>query len=344
MTLLVAYKSHGMPMLVGDAMCGFFENKEFQRLMLRKKVYLIATNLAVGWTGSALSARFVVSALLKEFEGKTVSSADLELLLINLKFDDMSHLKVKILGWIIDQEPKCFMWESDNPSRVLYADHYYDGSGRDFWKTLVTSRWGHGGDPPRDGSKFSEELGAVQEALSYCGEAFFQEIGTGEDWRESFGFAYEVIVFAYGRFFPLGNTAFVEWQYVWNNKTQTGTLNLGHFLAKLNFREHYSVLQKAQHTDLKIQRCRNYPIKPIYDYDIQEKLTFPYDLNADHYVHFLVCNLPEGQIRVPYVCGKTQAGDKIWLRSEDGKARFEVNNARFDEIFRPTIAKLKEQH
>ncbi len=343
MTLLAAYKSHGMPVLVGDAVCGFEANDTFHPTSLRKKVYMISSNLSVGWTGSVSSAEVVLTRLMNDFYGKEVSLKEFESLLTTIEFDNMLEKNVKIVGWIIDEQPKSFIWQSGYSSELFFEDYYHEGTGEEFWRDIITSGLAHGGDGPRDGSKFSEEIGAVQETLTYCGEAFFREF-TSSTWHESFGFAYEVLVYAHGRFWPVGNTIYLGWEYIWNTSTQTGSPKLGPFVAKTNFREHYSVLQMASHKNLQIERCRNYPIRPVYEHEIAETLTFGFDFfDADFYVHYFWCGLPDKQavLRIPYVCGKTQRGDKLWLRRENGKVKFEIDTSKFNQIFKEAMALLK---
>lgn len=96
----------------------------------------------------------------------------------------------------------------------------------------------------------------------------------------------------------------------------------------MNFREHYSILQKAIHDELRIKSCRNYPIKPVYDCVINEDLKkVRFDLTADHYVHYFVIHPPvDGKVfRLCYVSGPTQDGDKVALEFSDGSPSFNVN-------------------
>lgn len=331
-TLLAAYQAHGLPVLVGDALCTSTVSRS-----LRKKVYFISPNLVVGWTGYLITARTVIFELSARFWGKQVTTAELENALCNLSFLGMADFDVKIVGWLIDDQPRAFIWQSSYPKEVFYNAYYFEGSGEQYFESVLKSHIVTGGDPPRTPHKFSKEIAAVQETLVSCGEAFFSEILASEKWQETFGFAYEVLVYAYERFWPLGPTVYVGWQYRWNVATQTGEAVLSPFIAKMNFRQHYSILQKASHNNLRIEKCRNYPIRPVYDCDIKEDLSkLRFNIDADHYVHYFVTNPPvNGQLfRVSYVCGRTQPGDKVTLTFNDGVPCFDVNTTAFDEMFR----------
>lgn len=332
MTLLAAYQEYDAPVLVGDALCTSIVSKS-----LRKKVYLISPNLVVGWTGYLRTARIVIFELFSRFSGRLVASTELEAALTNLSFPGMSDYDVKIVGWVIDDKPKCFIWQSSYPTEVFYNATYFEGSGEQYFESVLKSNILSGGDPPRAPHAFSNEVAAVQSTLVYCGEAFFNEVLAFDKWQETFGFAYEILVYAHGRFWPLGPTVYLGWEYQWNPTTQTGKAILSPFIAKMNFREHYSVLQKAIHEELRIKSCRNYPIRPVYDCVFNEDLKkLRFDLAADHYVHYFVTHPPvDGKVfRLCYVSGRTQAGDKVALTFKDGLPMFDVNTSVFDEFFK----------
>jgi hypothetical protein len=137
----------------------------------------------------------------------------------------------------------------------------------------------------------------------------------------------------------------VGWIYRWDIASQTGRAILSPFIAKMNFREHYSILQKAIHQDLQIKSCRNYLIRPVYDCVIKEDLRkVRFDLTADHYVHYFVIDPPVDRqvFRVCYVSGRTQTGDKVALTFKNGSPKFDVNTSVFDEMFRKAISLSRE--
>jgi len=334
MTLIAAYKSaHGRPVLLGDTMCGIKTTDTFYPTFLRKKVYQVGSNLVVGWTGFEKSAKVVMSGMMNEFDGALVTQSDLDSYLTNLPLDQISDKDVTFIGWLVDGEEKCFIWHSYWPSQVNYDREFVQGSGAQFFKTVREASVLAGGDP---GDAFSEDVAAVQKALSFSGEIFFQEVMDPVNWQQSFGFAYEVFIYTHEKFWPLGDTVYVGWEYRWDPETEKGRAMLSPFLAKLNFREHYSVLQRVLHHKLRIKSCRNYPIRPAYDYTITEDIKkLRFTLNADHYIHYFVLHPPvNGQVfRLVLVTGKSRKGDKVWVGSQFGKTRFEVDTAKLDEMF-----------
>jgi hypothetical protein len=75
MPLLAAHRLNNIPVLIGDALC---TAKGYQGFHLKKKIYLITTNLAVGWTGYSLTASSVIGEMRSTFEGKTATRSALE--------------------------------------------------------------------------------------------------------------------------------------------------------------------------------------------------------------------------------------------------------------------------
>src|SRR5712691_3902572 len=124
MTLLAAYQVHDAPVLVGDALC----TSKISR-SLKKKVYLVSPNLVVGWTGYLRTAQIVIFELFSRFLGKHVGTSELETLLTTLNFPGMADFEAKIVGWIVDDQPKCFIWQSSYPKDVFYDAAYFEGSG-----------------------------------------------------------------------------------------------------------------------------------------------------------------------------------------------------------------------
>jgi hypothetical protein len=238
MTLLAAHRLNGMPVLIGDAVCTSPDSRS-----LKKKIYLITPNLAVGWTGYAITAASVIGELLSTFKDKTVVRSELESFFKGFSCHGMYERDVKIVGWIVDDQPTPFIWNSSYPSEVFYNDYYFAGAGEQYYESLLESNLIGGITPNRDGN-INMAVAAAQEALMHCGQAFFSEHLDYSTWDRTFGFAYEVIVHGYGRFWPLGSTMYLPWTYHWNRQTQTGRSELTPLIWKMLFFGDYSSMKQ----------------------------------------------------------------------------------------------------
>jgi hypothetical protein len=339
MTLLAAHRLHDIPVLVGDALCTAPDSQS-----LKKKIYLITPNLAVGWTGYAITAASVIGEMLSAFKAKTVMRTDLESFFGGFSCPGMYERDVKIVGWIVDDQPSPFIWQSSYPSEVFYSDFYFEGTGERYYESVIRSELLSGITPDRSGN-INVALAAAHSALSYCGQAFFSEQLDYASWDRTFGFAYEVIVHGYGRFWPLGATMYLPWTYHWNPETETGRAELAPQLWKMNFLGDYSVLQRADYDDLKPSACRNYPIRPVYPHgiDMEQVRKLRFTASADFYVHYFVLHPPQvNGLRLGLCLVGDRTSDKVSVYQTDKGVRFRANTTFFDETFREAIRSIDQ--
>src|SRR6266550_4655856 len=107
MTLIAAFQHDSVPLLLGDFLLTVQDS-----IGTRKKVHLISPNLVVGWTGSKLAARTVLKELNDEFRDQHVTCAALEDFLTHYPTSDLGSLDTHLVGWVVDGEPRCFLWNS----------------------------------------------------------------------------------------------------------------------------------------------------------------------------------------------------------------------------------------
>ena len=192
MTLIAAFRSNGIPALVGDLLvtAGAIHGS-------RKKLLVVADNLAIAWTGHLIAAQIVCKALQGMSQNTTVSEDNLRALLTAFHPGDFASLQVTIVGWLI--EPKrqlCFRWRSDYPSEVFYGDPMTDGSGSRLADQYIGTR-GLVGDPPTE----QPHHVAVSRALQVVAELMRDEMHGRPNTSSGFGYAYELVVLnAAGRF------------------------------------------------------------------------------------------------------------------------------------------------
>jgi hypothetical protein len=201
------------------------------------------------FAGYSLTAGAVISEMLSSF-AKATTRSELEAFFTGFTSPGMVELEVRSVGWIVDDHPSPFIWQSSYPSEVFYNDFYFEGSGERYYESVLQSGLLSGRSPGRSGS-IDISVAAAHSALSHCGLAFFSDqldYGTSD---KNVRIAYEVLVDGYGRFWPLGPTMYLPWTYHWDSTTQTGTAELAPRLRKMNFLGHHSVVQAADHDDLR---------------------------------------------------------------------------------------------
>src|SRR5438477_1144938 len=124
MTLVAAYKVDDVPLLLGDFLITSGELSG-----TRKKIHFISPNFVVGWSGDLWAARPVLKALHDQFDNAHVQYGTLEKLLTQFPTEELGSLNVQIVGWVVDDEARCFLWRSDYPSELFYDNEYFIGSG-----------------------------------------------------------------------------------------------------------------------------------------------------------------------------------------------------------------------
>lgn len=126
MTLIAAFRTSNVPALVGDLLV-----TRRSDLRHHKKLTIVASNLAVGWTGDLEAAKEVLRVLHLEFSQSSRRVADLEGILTRREQPfEIGRLHVTLIGWILrDDHALCFRWNSGCPIELFYGDPMYDGSG-----------------------------------------------------------------------------------------------------------------------------------------------------------------------------------------------------------------------
>lgn len=135
MTLIAAFKAEGIPVLVGDLLL----TAKGEKSGTRKKIIVLADNLAIAWTGDLIAAKLIIRELKEKFNDNRTTKQHLESTLTSLPLDDIGGFSIHLIGWIIDNDAQyCFRWNSLWPHDVFYDDNVMiDGSGSPLIKRLI---------------------------------------------------------------------------------------------------------------------------------------------------------------------------------------------------------------
>jgi hypothetical protein len=167
-------------MLFGD----FLLTANLQRAGLRKKVHRLQPNLVVGWTGNLVAAEHVLTRLQDRFREEVPTKRGLEGFLEAFPTQDLGAHAATLIGWIIDNQPHCFLWRSDWGQTVFYENHHLQGSGAALFRQLT----GIGTVP-----QTTDPPGPIQRALSFTCQLMADEIGERVNQAAGFGHAYELL-------------------------------------------------------------------------------------------------------------------------------------------------------
>jgi hypothetical protein len=188
MTLVAAFKNRGVPLLLGDFL---LTDKHRRASGLRKKIHLLSSNLAVGWTGAFVTAKTVLTDLHQEFRESRLTHKDVEYFLSHYPHSELGSGAAHLVGWVVDDKPRCFLWNSESPERLHYDDNIADGTGEETFRAILASGGGSGATSP-SASKLDA---AVRYALFVSSHLMSDEVLEKRNQRAGFGHAYEILYY-----------------------------------------------------------------------------------------------------------------------------------------------------
>lgn len=204
MTMIAAFRSIGMPALIGDLLV----TRRGVDDGTIKKIAILHERLALGHAGQLISIKPVMSAISEWVKTATVSKASLDEFLTSEAMANQGdgHPFVCILvGWVVDPDgtQHCFRWRSDYPSAVFDGDPMYEGTGGADAEALLRN-----GPtvPPDEAAEVDEHLMRV----CVCNAAMAlmsEELRPSGKCRDAYGFAFEAIIFQGGEFRYLSNNS-----------------------------------------------------------------------------------------------------------------------------------------
>lgn len=207
MTLVAAYRPEGVPILIGDFLITGSGHES-----TRKKIYKVGPNFVVGWSGPAFVAASILKALFAAFEDKVVSLAEVDEFFTNRPGDELSDQPFLIVGWVIGEQPYCFLWNILIPTRLFYEPYYVIGSGSQKFQELITTK-SLGGSLETRRTSVDQ---AVFSALTIAAELYSDENLERMNRREGFGHGYELLYFDGKEFNYIENIAFFGMDILWN--------------------------------------------------------------------------------------------------------------------------------
>jgi hypothetical protein len=279
MTLIAAYTNKGIPFLIGDVTL----TKKGGIRSLRKKVYVISDNFAVGWTGHMFVAKKVIAALKNEFADNVVTKASMQDFFESYEPHEFGSLQTNFIGWVVDDEPHCFRWNCLYPKEVFYDSQFVDGSGQKYFERLKNRAWQSGP------SMLPIEDDAFLSVINDVAHARFEESLYRGTWDRSFGVSYDILGFTEGRFGYVRSIAYIGWDYFWDSHKGTGRLEQAPVIVKYNCMGSYSIIQEALHGKHYDGKTINHLSRPVYDDMPQANLSnFLLTLDSDYYANYFL--------------------------------------------------------
>lgn len=227
MTVVAAFRTSGIPLLVGDLLVTANANGGKKSFLptapgaaaalpdeiqvrvdgTRKKVHVFGGQLAVAWSGSFLAASSILRSLKAFAETTPVDQETLSQFLDTQTDWKEDRVSVVLTGWVSKPEPLCFRWNSAWPHEVFFDERFFDGSGDRIFEGLIDEAVTSGTGP---GMSTDIER-AIYAALAKIGKLVSHEVFTGETLRAKFGYCYELAYFDGAEFRYLDEVTYLSW-------------------------------------------------------------------------------------------------------------------------------------
>lgn len=225
MTLVAAYATSGAPVLLGDIIIsriGIEDEhvptpvrnnveavlpKEWMRNIsrLQRKVFIIAPNITLAWTGDALAASQVIGELKKHFSGRGIINSVNFFSYLSRNNFELRALSVTLIGWAsTDNGITAFRWNSKSGFYIQRGSTFVDGEGKEYFVKMINAR---ANQTHSDDNDIVDR--AVFGALNTIGSLISDEATHGENLWDVFGGGYEIVVWANGRFRFVNDILFV---------------------------------------------------------------------------------------------------------------------------------------
>ena len=324
MTAVAAVLIAGTPALVGDVVLTDREGK--QRIDHAGKVYVVAPNVALGWSRNASLAKPALARLRQELsDGRVVSTEDLKRALDNLE-DLRGRQKedLDLTGWIVTASgPKVVRWSSfHRPTMFCDEESDIGDGGGALRRMLATPEIGEGNTVGYDE--------APMKVISGFLEARFEEALRGDDWPRTWGAAYDAIVYQKGFFRWLPKLTYVGWDVVLDGEDRITEVAQ----APVVFTQehvHGCTLMLGKRvgdgeTDVKI----SYPIDRDFDLDwLDWYRRRPYSAVSHYYANYIRIFLPDNHFMTmcTAVENATSNGVMCHAGADETDPHFQVNRS-----------------
>jgi hypothetical protein len=273
MTAVVAVRVDETPVLVGDVV---LSNRARQRLDLWSgKVYALGDNVALGWSGQATLAEQAFRRLRDAVPLGAISADALHRALDGLSGLRNGQDRLEILGWFVGPDgAKVVRWASHYSPTMIGEAEGAIGDGGPILRRMY-------GEPTAAGSNVVGAERTVLKAATNFIEARFKETLTPRQWPQTWGVAFDQLMYL-GRFLWLPAMTYVGWDVYVDPNDEIERVTQGSVVFKQERVDdctvmHFKALDEARH-EIRVST-------PIYETDIDQSayLERPFSASSPYY-------------------------------------------------------------
>jgi hypothetical protein len=235
MTLVAAYWEYGTPVLLGDLLLSstcasqrshhiptngytdrlYDSGHGYFNAGLNRKLYRHSGQLAMGWAGSQIAAKTVISDLSQTLNSDYIPRKNFFDFIATL--DYVGGLELGIVGIFCDLEGTfTFRWTSVDPNKLSINGNYFEGTGSNYLSEKYSIA------PSYDKRIIPKDSSPLTETLKKISLLLGDELVNGETLQAFFGGGFELVGYQDGSLKTVTDIAFVTWVVNFENNKISG--------------------------------------------------------------------------------------------------------------------------
>lgn len=345
MTAVVASSIEGVPILVGDV--ALTDKRSGQRVGYAGKVYVLAPNVALGWSGNASLAKPALMRLRRDLSsGAEASAQDIEKALRNLEdLRERGTERLELVGWlVVAPSPKVIRWASHYRPTTLSENEGSVGDGGDeLRKMLAAPEIGYGNT--------SGLYRAPMKLISGFLQARFEEALGGEAWPQSWGAAYDALAyqmdqFGRGGFRWLPKLTYLGWDVTVDSNDRITKVTPAPAVFTQEHIHSCTLMVSRRLSETGPDPAKlSYPIdRDDLDHDMY--LRRPYSAVSPYYANYFRVFLPDSHLMVLCMAAENATHNGIMWHAgtDEADPHFQVNASALEEHVRRLLVDARASY
>jgi hypothetical protein len=295
------------------------------------KIYVIAPNVALGWAGEAQLAIPALRYLTYVLGGRVASLKDLERIFERL--DDLRRqggMGLDLTGWVMTPNgPKGIRWTSDARGPLFDEGdgHAIGSGGPELLGWLVP--------PPISRRNTVGYDVAPMKVISGLMIPRCEEMAR-PDWPQSWGKAYDAILWQEGAFRWLDKLTYIRWRVVLDNQRRISKVEQATMVFTQERLRHCTLMRTKSIGDIRVTTELSTPIHRG-QMDLDWYFNQPYSAVSPYYANYFVVDSPADQayLTLAFVAKHaTPNGLMHHVGTDPTEPRFEVNAEELEKQVR----------
>ena len=176
---------------------------------LGRKIHQVNDRFVVGCTGGVAAAKVILADLERRFASDATSPSPGRIGNALSQFNIQFSGAATIIGWTVNDEPRCFALSARLGSRIQQVEMAVEGSGRKHFTSMLTDAVSFGYSSAVENNQDK----ALLLGLAKLGAVLTEEISSGNNLVWSYGYGAEMVLFNGQRFECVSGAGYTFWNF-----------------------------------------------------------------------------------------------------------------------------------